>query len=162
MELTELLQAIRDARIFGVAYLAVYEIPAHSKWELFVFEKLSIPEISAEEFIESLIEIGNSKLAISILTSLLYKDLAYNAEIIPLEQANLLANAFISTFSTQATYFSNSTWNKNEYRDEYREGNRNHELGLSSWTPFTEATFDSGVIIYDNNRIGIAWFADED
>jgi hypothetical protein len=158
MELTELLQAIRDARIYGVAYLAVYEIPAHSKWELSVFEKLSIPEISAEEFIESLIEIGNNKLDISIITSLLHKDLAYNAEIIPLEQANLLANAFISTFSNQATYFSNSTWNKNEYK----EGNRNHELGLSSWTSFTEATFDSGIIIHDNNRIGIAWFADED
>jgi hypothetical protein len=158
MELTELLQAIRDARIYGVVYLAVHEIPAHSKWELSVFNKLSIPEISAEEFMESLIEIGNSKLASSILTSLLHKDLAYDAEIIPLEQANLLANAFISTFSNKATYFSNLTWDKNEYK----EGNRNYELGLSSWTPFTEATFDSGVIIYENNRIGIAWFADED
>jgi hypothetical protein len=158
MELTELLQAIRDARIYGFAYLIVYEKPAHSKWELSVFEKLSIPEISAEEFIESLVEIGNNRLASSILTSLLHKDLAYDAEMIPLEQANLLANAFISNFSNQARYFSNSTWNKNEYK----EGNRSYELGLSSWTPFTEATFDSGVIIYDNNRIGIAWFADED
>jgi hypothetical protein len=158
MELTELLQAIRDARIYGVAYLAVYEIPAHSEWKLSVFEKLSIPEISAEYFIDSLVEIGNSSLASSILTSLLHKDLAYDAEMIPLEQANLLANAFISTFSNQATYFSNSTWNNNEYK----EGNRNHELGLSSWTSFTEATFDSGIIIYDDNRIGIAWFADED
>jgi hypothetical protein len=158
MELSELLQAIRDARIYGVAYLAVYEIPAHSKWELSVFDKLSIPEISAEEFIESLIEIGNSKLASSILTSLLHKDLAYDAEITPLEQADLLANAFISNFSNKAMYFSNSTWNKNEYK----ESNRNHELGLSSWTSFTEATFDSGIIIHDNSRIGIAWFADED
>lgn len=158
MELNELLQTIRDARIYGVTYLAVYEKPAYSKWELLVFEKLSVPEISAEEFMKSLIEINNSQLASSILTNLLHKDLAYDTEILSLEQANLLANAFISTFSNQARYFSNSTWNENEYN----KANRDLKCGLRSWTPFTEATFDSGIIICDNDRVGIAWFADED
>jgi hypothetical protein len=55
-------------------------------------------------------------------------------------------------------YFSNSTWNENECAVPAK----GFELGLSCWAPLTELTFDSGIIICDNSRIGIAWFSDDD
>lgn len=158
MTTSELLQEITVNRDCGNIYLAVYEKPIDFEWELSVFERLQTIRISADDFKSSLTRISTNKLARNILTELLHHDLAYGAEIISLEKANSLASAFISLFSEQAVYFSNSTWNKNQYC----EASKHFELGQTSWTSFTEATFDSGLIIWDTDQIGVAWFADED
>ena len=158
MVTSELLQHITANRDCRNVYLTFYEKPLNSEWQLSVLNYLQMTQISADDFRASLIKISTSKVARGILTELLHHDLAYGAEVMSLEKAREFAAAFISLFSEQALYFSNSTWNKNEYR----EASANFELGQTSWNSFTEATFDSGLIICDTEKIGIAWFADED
>lgn len=158
MEISELLHEIEASRIYGVVELFVYQKPTSSKWEEAVIEYFPMAGVSAEIFKESLIEIASSKLDCDILVRLLHQDLAYDVEIMPLKKATSFANRFFSIFSSEAAYFSNSTWNKNEYSTT----ENNFEFGLSSWTSLTDATFDSGIIVCDGDRIGIAWFADED
>ncbi len=158
MDPNKLLQEIRTTRTAGITYLVVYEKPTHSEWELSVLQFFPMAGALPDNFKDSLIKVDTSKLARDILTELLHHDLAYDAEITSLEKARSLADAFISLFSSQAVYFSNSTWNKNEYKG----ADMNFELGLSSWTSLTDETFDSGIIICDTDKIGIAWFADED
>ncbi|MDO7887123.1 hypothetical protein [Hymenobacter cheonanensis] len=158
MTTSELLQEITASRDCGNVYLTIYEKSIDFEWESSVLEHLQTTCIPADNFKASLTRIGTSKLARDILTELLHHDLAYGTEIIPRGKASSLAGAFISLFSEQAVYFSNSTWNKNEYC----EATKYFELGQTSWTSFTEATFDSGLIVCDTDKIGIAWFADED
>ena len=164
MDLKKLSEEIKNVRIYGTTYLAVYKKSARSEWEQSFFEHFPNfkyvlkAEASVESFIKSLIKISDKKLACDIITILIHQDLAYDAEMIPLEEAALLANKFFSLFSNQAAYFFNSTWNEHEHS----QVDKDFKLGLSSWTSLTEATFDSGIIICDNDKIGIAWFADED
>ncbi|TDN38142.1 hypothetical protein A8B98_25440 [Hymenobacter sp. UV11] len=144
--------------------MVIYEKPIPDEWEKFVlkqfpnFECIPASKTSVESFKKALIEISDRETACNILARLLHQDLAYDAEIMPLEEAKLFADKLFSLFSNQTAYFSNSTWNEHEYS----QVNNDFKLGLSSWTSFTEATFDSGIIICDIDKIGIAWFADED
>ena len=79
------------------------------------------------------------------LVNVLNRDLAYNEEVMPLDKASEIANKFLCLFDRKnSNYFSN--W----------------RLSGHSWDPLTEATFDTGIIVLDNNRIGILWFEDED
>lgn len=158
MDPNKLLQEITATRTCGHVYLAIYEKPIHTEWESSVLEHLPIIGTSVEDFKASLLKVDTHELARDILTELLHHNLAYGVEITSLKKARSLAFAFVSLFSSQAVYFSNSTWNKNEYS----ETSKNFELGQTAWTPLTEATFDSGIIICDTDQVGIAWFADED
>lgn len=90
--------------------------------------------------------------------ALLHKDMAYEVELMPVDKASLFTDKFFSLFSKQALYFSNSSWNENEYSG----ADKDFEFGLSSWAPLTELTFDSGIIICDNSKIDIIWFSDAD
>lgn len=84
--------------------------------------------------------------------------MAYEAELMPFDKANKFANEFCSLFSEQAFFLSNSSWKTNRNYDI----SDNSKLNFESWTPLTEATFDSGIIVCDIDKVGIAWFEDED
>jgi hypothetical protein len=157
-EFLEVLQEMREAGVYGINHFALYDNLPHTTWEVVIFENLPTTTISLDYFKEHIQEIENRELAESILVSLLHKDMAYSVEMMTLEKARILTRKFFSLFSSHALYFSNSTWNENEYAVPAKA----FELGLSSWAPLTELTFDSGIIICDNNRIGIAWFSDDD
>ena len=142
----------------GINHFAVYDSPLHTEWELIIFENLPTTTISLEYFKDHIQEIENRELAEGILASLLHKDIAYSVEIMALEKAKVLTKKFFSLFSSHALYFSNSTWNENEHAVPAK----GFKLGLSSWSPLTELTFDSGIIICDDNIVGIAWFSNDD
>ena len=158
MNSLELLQEMQEARWCGINHFAVYDSSLHTPWELIILKNLPSIKISLESFKDAMLKIENQELAKNILTSLLHEDMAYGVEVMPLEKARILTSKFFSLFSSQALCFSNSTWNKNEYAVPAKD----FELGLSSWTSLTELTFDSGIIICDNSKIGIIWFSDDD
>ncbi|KRF00863.1 hypothetical protein ASG88_10615 [Nocardioides sp. Soil777] len=86
--------------------------------------------------------------AARIITGLLHRDLAYNAEIMPLLPAQALAAEFVSAFGPHVQCATNT------------EG-LPHE-SPKAWAPATDATFDSGVAILGDSVAGIYWVADED
>jgi hypothetical protein len=96
---------------------------------------------------KSLLQEVNRGDALRILTELLWKDMAYSAESLPRAQAEWLANELIEQHANVGSkFFSNSVWGVPR-----------------TWSPLTESTFDSGLII---SRAGgcycCIWFEDED
>lgn len=87
------------------------------------------------------------QMAQTILQIVLYRDLAYNVEIMTAQRACQLAERFLALFTEQARHFTNAVF----------ESGR-----LSMWSGITEATFDTGVICFDNKLVGILWVQDED
>lgn len=87
--------------------------------------------------------------AMEILTFILTRDLAYNGRVMKDSKAREIVYSFINLFGNKIRFFTNSSYNLEEYR-------------LESWNEITEATFDSGIIAIDNNYIGIIWMMDED
>jgi hypothetical protein len=85
--------------------------------------------------------------AISILTELLWKDMAYGVECMSLDAAKGFAENFISeSESSKCKYYSNVK-----------------SAESKQWQPLTSSTFDSGVIISGNiRRHACLWFQDED
>jgi hypothetical protein len=158
MDSLELLREMQEARWCGINHFALYDNPTGVEWQSLLFEKIPTVLTSLADFKESFQEIDNVELAKNILTNLLYEDMAYSTKIMSLEKARIFTNNFFSLFSSQALYFSNSTWNENEYSGP----DKDFELGLSSWAPLTALTFDSGIVICDNSKIGIIWFSDDD
>jgi hypothetical protein len=68
-------------------------------------------------------------------------------------QANTLAHEFVGQFSDEcARFYTNGSYGCS------RVGVKS----LSDWSPATEATFDSGILVVTPTRIGCAWFMDED
>lgn len=87
---------------------------------------------------------------IRVVAQILHRSLAYNVEIIPLERAVDLAARFIGLFTPAHTrYFTN--------------GNLAGALGpLRSWSPATDATFDTGVLVLGRAEAACIWVEDED
>ena len=93
---------------------------------------------------------------------ILHKDLAYGTEIMPVDQAKLMAQKFLSLFGCLRLlaepgcghFFTNGTFHEVA------------EVGPSGrnlmWTPATTATFDTGVLIITHYRSGCIWVEDED
>jgi hypothetical protein len=158
MNSLEVLNEMQETMWCGINHFALYDNLPQTAWEVIIFENLPTTTISLEYFKDHIKEIENRELAEGILASLLHKDIAYSVEIMTLEKAIILTKKFFSLFSSHAIYFSNSTWNENEHAIPAKS----FELGLSSWAPLTELTFDSGIIICDDNRVGIAWFSNDD
>jgi hypothetical protein len=91
--------------------------------------------------------------AVAVLTSLMHKDMAYGVELVPIEQARELARSFINHFPADTTrYFTNGTYGK---------PSANKNFG-ASWTPATDATFDSGVLVLSSALTACVWCMDED
>lgn len=87
--------------------------------------------------------------AARIATLILTCDLAYGSPCIPEEAAREYLRRFLSAFAANARFFTNGTI----------EGPR---LSLSSWTPLTQSTFDTGIFVLDETRGGFLWVEDED
>ncbi len=105
------------------------------------------------EFDGGRLEKINIELAQKILTYILHYDLAYHSEIMPIENASLLARRFLKLFSPDIKFFSNSPGT---------EEVKNEIVSMTGWLPITQATFDTGVIAVDGNHIGCLWVEDED
>ena len=77
-----------------------------------------------------------------LVTSILHKDLAYGVELMPAARARELAERFLGQFGDNARYFSNG-W-------------------PGVWTPATDATLDTGVLVIGDGGCGCLWVEDED
>ncbi|KJV36829.1 hypothetical protein VI08_02820 [Luteibacter yeojuensis] len=89
----------------------------------------------------------------AVLRSLLAHDMAYGCELMPATMADQLSAEFVDVFAGQApVYFTNGTF-----------GLPRDSSGVGpTWNPATGATFDSGILVIAQDRIGCAWFMDED
>lgn len=82
-----------------------------------------------------------------ILTTLLWKDAAYNIELMPRAEAAALAKTFLDHHAIPAaTFHTNQS-----------------QTFPGAWNPLTNATFDSGILILRPDDIAAClWFEDED
>lgn len=85
-----------------------------------------------------------------IITRILHKELAYDYEVMPLHDAQVLADSVIGTLTPSARFFTNGT---------YAEEEESKEV---TWHSITKATFDTGVAFIDALLIGLLWIEDED
>lgn len=79
-----------------------------------------------------------------LLVRILHRGLAYDLPVMSEPAASELADAFMD-FVPDARYFSNC-----------------FGAGDPSWTSFTDATFDRGVVALGRDLSGILWIAGED
>ncbi|MFB2975403.1 hypothetical protein [Microseira sp. BLCC-F43] len=91
----------------------------------------------------------NRESAQKIFNFSLAKNLAYSEESIAITDAETIADRFMSLFKDNCQFFTNAIFNNNYSR-------------LAEWDSITESTFDTGVVIVSNERIGILWVQDED
>nr|MDO8110603.1 hypothetical protein [Candidatus Sigynarchaeota archaeon] len=82
----------------------------------------------------------------AILTRILWKDLAYSQERMNFSTAKRLTVDFFNNFVPPMLYLTNGEKSAQGY----------------TWDPITEATFDGGVIVFDGQKVGMLWVADED
>jgi len=86
--------------------------------------------------------------ALRSLHRVLHADLAYQHPMMEQKTACFIAEGFISLFSHfSATFCTNGSVD---------------ERGLLSWSPITDASFDHGIVAFDEKHIGIIWVEDED
>ena len=83
-----------------------------------------------------------------VVVELLHHDLAYQAEIMPREQAEALARDFLAAVPADARFYTN--------------GSLTAGGSPGSWTPATRATFDHGVIAVSAGGSSCFWIEDED
>jgi len=85
--------------------------------------------------------------AIAIVTALLWKDMVHGIESMPNEEARRLASEIIDENSSEAAnYYSNRADSK-----------------TNNWNPLTSATFDSGIIVQNQDGLNFClWFEEED
>lgn len=101
---------------------------------------------------QALVRVSDS-LALQIARTILHKDMAYDSEIIPLSRADDLARRFLALFINPPTeYFSNGSFTQ---RDD-------GAVALSEWSPLTQSTFDTGIIVVESELVGCLWVEDED
>jgi hypothetical protein len=89
----------------------------------------------------------------TIVREVLRKDLAYGATIMPDDQAAALAERFFSLLGQAVRCFTN--------------GNlvlpaADPRSVPKSWTGITPSILDTGVVCFDEGRLGILWVEDED
>jgi len=91
----------------------------------------------------------------AIATSLLHRDLAYGEEIMPLDDAEELAIAFLDLAPEPHSYFTNGEWSGALEDD----GSLGTTIG---WDPISDATYDAGVVCVGDGVAAILWVEDED
>lgn len=90
----------------------------------------------------------NEEVAIEFIVNALHTDMAYASEIIPVAEAQELAQEFLKQFAKEKTeYYTNAE--KNSW-------------GGFNYIPTTESTFDTGVVMCDGDKFGVIWVEDED
>jgi hypothetical protein len=93
-----------------------------------------------------------------ILKIILSTDLAYGNISEKFSIKNELSNEILDLFTSgEIHYFTNGTYL-------FQQEKKNNDIGVifSSWTPITEATFDTGIVCLDQDKIGIIWVQVED
>lgn len=90
--------------------------------------------------------------AVSVLQRVIHGDLAYGVELVPPARAQRLAIAFVQAAGGPgARYFTNGS-----------PGLPNPSVAGASWSPATDATFDTGLLVLAPTRTACLWFEDED
>ena len=86
-----------------------------------------------------------------IVARILWRGLAYKTSNVERAEADSIARAFVSFVARDSNVrcFTNGSLGMSD-------------SGGSSWNPATTATFDTGVVIVADGRIGHAWVEDED
>ncbi|WP_192311768.1 hypothetical protein [Pseudoxanthomonas sp. PXM02] len=89
----------------------------------------------------------------AVLVAVLSRDMAYGINLVPPDEAQALAAAFVGQFAKEsAGYYTNGDYGKPKTTSGVGPG----------WNPVTDATFDTGVLVVSPSRIACAWFMDED
>lgn len=91
--------------------------------------------------------------AILILQSLLERDLAYNSDVDSASIAEEWSRQFVQEFSDGSRFFTNGEWH---------EGNPTNGKPVGVWAQVTESTFDAGILVLHDHRVGVFWLEDED
>jgi hypothetical protein len=91
----------------------------------------------------------NRETAQQILNFILNQNLAYAEQSMTITDAETIADKFLNFFNDNCQFFTNALFNDNYSR-------------LAEWDSITESTFDTGVVIVSNEKIGILWVQDED
>ena len=91
----------------------------------------------------------NRESAQKILNFILTKNLAYSEASMTITDAEKIVDRFMSVFQDNCQFFTNAIFS-------------NNYSSLAEWDSITESTFDTGVVIVSNQRIGILWVQDED
>ena len=91
------------------------------------------------------------QVAADSVAALLWKDLAYSHEIMPLEKARNYGQAFVEQYDFESvTFYSNGEWN--EY----------HQKSSFGYTPVTPATFSAVVMVVHPDFSACLVVEDED
>jgi hypothetical protein len=118
MEVNQLLETMKRERACGVVRFAIRDRPTQATTEGAVFavayESFEAAEVSLTDFRTGLVEI-DAGLAGAVLGSLMRFDMAYSAPLMSIERAQELVALYLNVFQSDAQYYSNSTWNKNEF-----------------------------------------------
>ena len=91
--------------------------------------------------------------AATILRSLLERDLAYSSQADSAPFAEEFSRDFVQEFSEGARFFTNGDWNDDDPTD-------GRSVGV--WTPATQSSFDAGILVLHDHRVGVYWIEDED
>lgn len=89
--------------------------------------------------------------ATRVATRILATDLAYDTEVIPLADAERMAQAITAQAGAGASFLTNARWS-------FEQG----DVKLSSWNPITNGTFDAGVVCVGATAVVMLWVEDED
>ena len=105
--------------------------------------------------------LGTGWLAISatdaheIATSLLHRDLAHCAEIMPFDVASGLAERFFDLAPEPHAYFTNGDW-------DFSSAAERAPATLTGWDPISDSTFDAGIVCVGDGTVALLWVEDED
>jgi hypothetical protein len=143
-ETARITRSIRERRDVGRVHVAVYALDAG--------EAVDADAIMEGAGLDPVAEIElTPDDALVATTEVLARDLAYRATIMPHEDAEALASAFLRCFPGPARFWTNG------------ELLVAHAHGTSgAWTSATKATFDSGIVIIGPTHAGLLWVEDED
>jgi hypothetical protein len=155
-EIARLREQVIAERNWGIVTVEVTKRPAEDKCNIAALIDVWVARHGFQGIGDSWLEVRHEE-ALSLLEYVLSRDLAYDdSTIIPAERARSLATRFLELLSPSARYFTNGAFHLPPQRL------NEHVVQGPSWTPLTQATFDTGVIALDQQHIGIIWVQDED
>lgn len=93
--------------------------------------------------------------ALSVVAGILHRDLAYDLPIMEESRAAVLASCFVRSLGP-GHWFTNGDFPLVHARGRPKPADQ------GSWTPFSAATFDTGVLFAGPDAVAIAWVEDED
>lgn len=159
----EAIQIIEELSEQEVCALPYYEEEEAYQWifKICKVEPIARKNISDLDLVHKLLDsvgLGGRNLwevkqeeAAKILFYVLSQSLAYS-NITVLQEKNLaipVMQHILCLFSSRPRYFTNGRFNS-------------HPFCLSSWDPCSSHTYDTGLLLLDEQRIGVLWATDED